>query len=67
MRIDRVKFVTALARADLNVKDLAERAGVSRVTVTSVKNGKSCCRETAEKRAAGLGVCIGDIVSNSDI
>lgn len=66
MRIDRVKFAAELARADLNVKGLSERAGVSRVTITSVKSGKSCSVTTAEKLAAGLGVKISDIVSESD-
>lgn len=66
MRIDRVKFATELARADLNVKSLAERAGVSRVTITSVKGGKSCSETTAKKLAAGLGVQIQNIVSESD-
>lgn len=66
MRIDRVKFAAELARADLNVKELAERAGVSRVTITSVKGGKSCSKTTAEKLAEGLGVNIQDIVSDSD-
>ena len=66
MRIDRVKFAAELARADLNVKRLAERAGVSRVTITSVKSGNSCSSKTAEKLAAGLGVQLRDIVSNLD-
>lgn len=55
MRIDRVAFAAALARADLTCKQLAERSGVSRVTITSVKSGKSCSMETAEKLAAVLG------------
>lgn len=55
MRIDRVKFAAALARTDLNCKQLAEKSGVSRVTITSVKGGKSCSNETAEKLAAILG------------
>lgn len=55
MRIDRVKFAAALARADLNVKRLAEKSGVSRATVTAVKNGKSCSQDTADKLAAILG------------
>ncbi len=62
MRIDRIKFAAALARADLNVKQLSDRSGVSRGTVTSVKSGKSCSEETAGKLAAGLGVSIADIV-----
>lgn len=49
MRIDRVKFVTGLARANLNVKQLAELSGVSRVTISSIKAGKSCSRDTANK------------------
>ena len=55
MRIDRVKFAAALARVDMNGKQLAEKAGVSRGTVTSVRTGKSCSPETAEKLAAILG------------
>lgn len=55
MRIDRIKFVTALARLDLNGNQLAEKAGVSRGTVTAVKTGKSCSEETANKLAAVLG------------
>ena len=55
MRIDRVKFAAALARADLTVKQVAELSGVSRVTVSSVKTGKSCSNGTAYKLAAVLG------------
>lgn len=55
MRIDRVAFAAALARADLNVKQLTELSGLSRGTITSVKTGKSCSQETAEKLAAVLG------------
>lgn len=55
MRIDRVKFAAALARADLTVKQVAELSGVSRVTVSSVKTGKSCSQDTAEKLVRVLG------------
>ena len=54
MRIDRVKFAAALARLDLNGNQLAEKAGVSRGTVTAVRTGKSCSKETADKLAAVL-------------
>ena len=66
MRIDRVKFAAEIARADLNIKQLADRSGLSRVTITSVKSGKSCSKTTAQKLAAGLGINIGDIVSETD-
>ncbi len=55
MRIDRVRVVTEMARKDLTVKRLAEMSGLSRLTVSSIKNGKSCSKETAEKLAAILG------------
>ena len=62
MRIDRVKLAAEMARADLNVKRLAEKSRVSRPTITSVKAGKSCSEETAGKLAAGLGVSLSDIL-----
>lgn len=62
MRIDRVKFAAALVRADLNGNQLAEKAHVSRGTVTAVRTGKSCSMETAEKLAAGLGVTVAEII-----
>ena len=62
MRIDRVKFAAALARKDITCLKLAELSGVSRVTITSVKGGKSCSKETADKLAAGLGVSVADII-----
>ena len=55
VRIDRVSFAAAMARLDINCKKLVELSGVSRVTVTAVKNGKSCSRETADKLAQVLG------------
>lgn len=58
MRVDRVEFAAALARADLNVKQLAELTGLSRGTVTGVKTGKSCSRRTAEKLTEVLGSSI---------
>ena len=55
MRIDRVEFAAALARADLNVTQLAEKSGISRVTITAVKSGKSCSKSTADRLTAVLG------------
>ena len=55
MRINRERFAAALVRLDLNGKQLAEKAGVSSGTVTAVRTGKSCSRETAKKLAAVLG------------
>lgn len=62
MRIDRVKFATELARADVKVRELAQRSGVTPATVTAVKGGKSCSESTAVKLAAGLGVPLEDLL-----
>ena len=55
MRIDRVKLIAEMARRDISCKRLVEMSGVSRMTVTAVRSGKSCSMETAEKLAAVLG------------
>lgn len=55
MRIGRVAFVAALACKDINCLELAKLSGVSRATITAVKTGKSCSKQTAEKLAAVLG------------
>lgn len=55
MRIDRVKLIAEMARRDISCKRLVELSGVSRMTITSVRSGKSCSMETAEKLAAVLG------------
>ncbi len=65
MRIDRIKFASALARADISSKELARRAGISRVTISSVKSGRSCSGTTARKIAYGLGVDIAELLTDA--
>ena len=55
MRVDRIKLVAEMAKRDLTATRLAELTGLSRITVSYVKNGKTCSKETAEKLAAILG------------
>jgi len=62
VRIDRKKLVCAMLDADLNAKQLAEKIGVSRATVCSIKNGKSCSEITAQKIADGLGLQLKNII-----
>ena len=64
MRIDRIKLAAEIARADIKVYQLAEKAGVTRATIAAVKRGKSCKEETAVKLAAGLGVPLSALVQN---
>ena len=56
MKIDKVKFAAELARSGLKSYELAQRAGLSVVTVSVVRTGKNCSKETANKVAAALGL-----------
>lgn len=62
MRIDRIKLITEMARQDVTGIQLAERAGVSRVTVSALRCGKTCTAETASKIARALGVDVTEII-----
>ncbi len=62
MRIDRIKLITELARHDMNQKQLAEKAGISRATVNYIRNGKSCSDEIGQKIAKALNVPLKSIL-----
>lgn len=56
MRIDRKKLVVAMLDCNLNQKQLAELAGISRMTVNGIKNGRSCSQHTGEHIAKALNL-----------
>lgn len=56
LRIDRKKLVIAMMDADMNTKQVAEKAKVTRATVSAVKNGRSCSDQTAIRIAEALQV-----------
>lgn len=58
MLINRVKLIAEMARQRVGVAELAEKAGISRVTLTAVRDGKSCHKTTAGHIARALGVTI---------
>lgn len=58
MRIDRIKLVAELTKRDMTQTKLAELSGVSRVTIGTIKAGKSCSDEVGHKIADALGVKI---------
>ncbi len=62
MRLDRKKLVCAMMDANLNTKQLAELAGVSRATTCSIKNGKSCSYDTALKLARALNIPVEKLI-----
>ena len=64
-QIDRVALIAEMARKNISCMRLVELSGVSRVTITAARSGKSCSRETAEKLAAGLGVPVAKIIKEA--
>ena len=64
MRIDRKKLVCAMMDKEINVKELAEKSGVSKQTVSNVKNGKSCIDAVGNAIANALGVSVADLLED---
>lgn len=62
MRIDRIKFITELAKQELTLTDFSKKIGVNRTTLSNVKSGKSCRDDIAYKIANGLNVSIKDLI-----
>ena len=62
MRIDRIKLIAEMARKDLTVKALAEKALVSRMTVSALRCGKSVNENSARRVAQALGVDVADLL-----
>lgn len=65
MRIDRFKLAHAMIDRDISVSILAERTQLSRTTVSGIKNGRSCIRETAEKIANVLDVPLNSLLEEN--
>lgn len=61
-QIDRVSLIAEMARQNISCNKLVELSGVSRVTITAARSGKSCSRNTVEKLAAGLGVPVETLI-----
>ena len=53
--MDRMDIITEMAKRHMSCNQLVELSGVSRVTLTAVRSGKSCSKETADKLVAVLG------------
>lgn len=62
MRIDKVKFVSELARQDMTLMELSEKSGVTRGTLSNIKCGKSCREDIGLKIAKALNVKVEDLI-----
>lgn len=61
MRIDRVKLIAEMARQDITVKELSALSCVSRPTITAMRGGKSCSRNSILHVARALNVSLEDL------
>lgn len=61
MRLDRVKLIMLIAEKDLTLTKLSKMSGVSRQTLSCIKQGKRCTLETADKIARALDVNVQEI------
>ena len=62
MRIDRVKLIAEMARQEITVQELEEKACVSISTVTSMRSGKGCHKNSIAYVAAPLGVDVEELL-----
>lgn len=56
MKISRTRFIVALTERDVSTVRLAALTGLSRGTISAVKNGKRCSDDTALRIAQALAV-----------
>jgi transcriptional regulator with XRE-family HTH domain len=60
--VDRVKIIAEMARQNITGVELAQKAGVGRCTIQSMRAGKSVWRTTAQHVAGALGVPLEDLM-----
>lgn len=61
MQIDSIKIKLILAEQEMTKTDLAERAGISRQSISNILTRRTCEPKTAGKLAKGLGVPVTEI------
>ena len=64
MRIDRVKLIAEMARQEIKVYELAKKAGISRLTITAMRCGKSCTENSVKHVAKALGIPVESLLED---
>lgn len=59
--VDRIKLIAEMARQDLTGEELAQKAGVGRSAVISMRKGRPVWRTTAQHVARALGMKLEDL------
>lgn len=66
MKIDGARLAAELVRKRLTQKELAEKAGISRATVSYIKSGKSCSNVVGQAIANALGVELSELIEEGE-
>lgn len=64
MKISKTKIFILMAKKNMNQKNLAETAGMSRGNLSTIINGKNCQPTTAFRIAKALHVEVTDILDD---
>lgn len=59
--VDRVKFISEMARQNLTAEELSRKAGVGRQAIWKMRQSKPVWRTTAGHVAAALGISVDDL------
>lgn len=62
MKISKQKIELIMARLGINTVQFAERSGVSRQSLSTIKSRGTCTPQTAAKICAGLNCDVEDII-----
>lgn len=62
MNLDVQKLKIEVCKHGMNQKELVEKSGVSKATISKIYNGGSCSTETAKKIASVLGLELRNMV-----
>lgn len=62
MKINRIMLISAMVSHNFTLLKLAELSGVSKATLSAVKNGKSCSFRTASKIAKALDLDVMELI-----
>lgn len=62
MNLDVQKLKTEVCKHGMNQKELVEKSGISKATISKIYNGGSCSTETAKKIVSVLGLELRNMV-----
>lgn len=64
MRINPKKLIVLMWEREVKTPKLAELSGVSRATISYIRNGKSCSEEVANKIAKALNCDVKELLED---